>query len=75
MPNMNAGHNSLLLQTLLNEIQIVSKGLTTIQLHAQTNFHGYLKMIMNKESGHFSSFSGGFRKILSRSDEQLPSQA
>ena len=28
-----------------------------------------------KKSSHFSSFSGGFRKILLRSDVQLPRQA
>ena len=31
-------------------------------------------MIVNKKSVYFSSFSSGFRKILSRSDAELPEQ-
>ena len=63
MPDVNAGH-TYSLQTLPNEKQIVFKRWTTIQLYAQTNFHGQLKMTVNEKSGHFSSFSSGFEKFF-----------
>ena len=48
---------------------------TTIQLNAQTNFYGQLKMTANEKIGHFSSFSSGFWKVLLRSDVEIPRQA
>ena len=47
----------------------------TIQLYAQTNFHGKLKMSVNKTRPLFFSFSSGFQKILLRSDVELHRQA
>ena len=32
-------------------------------------------MTVNKKEGHFSSLSSGFRKIILRSDAELPRQA
>ena len=46
----------------------------TIQLYAQASFHGQLKVTVNI-NGNFSSFSSGYREILSRSDVELPRQA
>ena len=62
-------------QIPVDEKQIVFKHWTTIQLYAQTNFHVLVKMTVNLKSGHFSSLSSGFRKILLRSDAELPTQA
>ena len=75
MPNMKAGIHTVA-KTLLNENKIiVFKRWATIQLYAQTSFHGQLKLIVNNKSDHFSSFTNEFRKILFRSDVDLPRQA
>ena len=73
MSNMNAE----LLQTLQNGKQIVFKQwmMTTFQLYAQTNFHGQLKMTINKRKRPFSAFSSGFLKFFLWSDVELPRQA
>ena len=55
--------------------QIVFKLWTTIPLDTQTSIPGQLKLTGNRKGGHFSSFSGGFRIIPSRSDVELPRQA
>ena len=64
-----------MLQTQLNEKQMFFKRWMTIQLYPQTNFRGQLTMTLHNKSSHFSSFSSGFRKLLSRSDVELPTQA
>ena len=48
-----------------------------MQLYAVTSFHGSLTMnsTVNDKNVSFSSFSSGFRKILSGSDAELPRQA
>ena len=62
------------MQTLPNEKQIVFKRWMTTQLYAQSNFHGQLKMTVNKK-GCVSSSSSVFRKILLQSVAELPGQA
>ena len=64
------------MQTLLNKRQIVLKPLTTTQLYAQTNFHGWWTMTVNEKSA-LSPVLGvyRFRKILLRSAVELPKQA
>ena len=71
---MNSGYTYSCCKHYVRE-KIIFKRSTTIQLYAQTNFHGRLKTTLNKKKRHFSSFSSGFRKILSRSDVELPKQA
>ena len=44
----------------------------TIQLYAQKNFHGKLKMTVNKKSAHFRNLISEFQKILLQSDAELP---
>ena len=66
---MNAGperraYLQLLLQTLLNEKQIGFVHRTTIQLYAQTNSHGQLKMIVNKKATISSVSAVRFEKYF-----------
>ena len=70
MPNMNA----VVLQTLVNEKQIVFKHWTTIQLYDPTNFHGWLKMTVNEKAAISPALAVVFENSLIRSHVELPRQ-
>ena len=73
MPNMNAGHVcSCLLQTLPNEKRSVFEALDDNSAVCSNQLSCLVENGCKQKSGHFASFSSGFRKILLRSAENDP---
>ena len=67
---MNAG-NAYSFYKTDKQKQIVFKWWATVQLYAETNCHGWLKMTVNEKSSHFPRFVIGLQKILSQLDVEL----
>ena len=64
MPNMNAGRTYSFCIHYQTKKQIVFKRWTTVQLYAQTIFHGQLKMTVNKKAAISPVAEVGFENVF-----------